>query len=586
MAIQTNLIRRNGAYYCRVYIPKELQAQIGKKEVWRSLKTGSYKEATYYAKKQTSEILHKLGVMTHKPELTNEIIQKIGEQYFHLMLTFDETLRPFNYEDDTKRREEMSPEQLAAWEEGKEQHERRKEQDYIDAMRQGNLRIMGEVAERKLHLFGIELDPKSISDRDKFQSLCQVLLQKKVQSIYEIRNRNNDNWNAGISRVKIEGLTQEIEDLVEPPNTQDVTVGSGENSNTRQNLPRITLQEAIEVYNNASANLEKSEDVRQENQAKQSVFIDLLGAHSQVFDYEEETVENLFQMLKLIPVNRRGMRYSRPLKEIIEFTKNDESIRRISATTVNKYMKNFRALLNFTYRRHRLAFRDITEGIRAKQTTKARHKRNALSKDSLQALFSKDGLLKLKNHRKQEYKFWIPLISLCSSARLSEVMYLRNCDVIEQDSQWFFIVQEHEGRPLKTLSSNRKPPIHKLLIDCGFLEYWKQMKNLHSESSYLFQDAMKPKDPADAFSKFFARQLKTLGLKDSEKETFHSLRHSFRDATREAEIGQEAAKALGGWEDSGTDTNYGEFSDRQLNEYLQRLDFSFLDEVLDSEVTS
>ena len=51
MALQTNLVRRNGTFYCRVYVPKELQAAVGRKEIWRSLKTHSYSLPSNFSKK-------------------------------------------------------------------------------------------------------------------------------------------------------------------------------------------------------------------------------------------------------------------------------------------------------------------------------------------------------------------------------------------------------------------------------------------------------------------------------------------------------------------------------------------------------
>lgn len=46
MAMPNNLIRRNGTYYARIYIPQDLQAAFGgKKEKWQSLRTKEPREA-------------------------------------------------------------------------------------------------------------------------------------------------------------------------------------------------------------------------------------------------------------------------------------------------------------------------------------------------------------------------------------------------------------------------------------------------------------------------------------------------------------------------------------------------------------
>ena len=52
------------------------------------------------------------------------------------------------------------------------------------------------------------------------------------------------------------------------------------------------------------------------------------------------------------------------------------------------------------------------------------------------------------------------------------------------------------------------------------------------------------------------RFLDSVGVKHS-KKVFHSFRHSYRDAVREAEISGEKVRALGGWTTGRTEDNYG-----------------------------
>lgn len=41
----TNIRLRGSAWYLRVSVPRDLQIVLGKKEVWKSLRTGDHKEA-------------------------------------------------------------------------------------------------------------------------------------------------------------------------------------------------------------------------------------------------------------------------------------------------------------------------------------------------------------------------------------------------------------------------------------------------------------------------------------------------------------------------------------------------------------
>ncbi|MFT2212355.1 tyrosine-type recombinase/integrase [Rhizobium giardinii] len=63
---------------------------------------------------------------------------------------------------------------------------------------------------------------------------------------------------------------------------------------------------------------------------------------------------------------------------------------------------------------------------------------------------------------------------------------------------------------------------------------------------------------SDLFSKRFAYLLKSkLKMKDKGL-TFHSTRHTFRDALREAGVPHDAMQALGGWRPGTTDERYGD----------------------------
>jgi integrase len=60
------------------------------------------------------------------------------------------------------------------------------------------------------------------------------------------------------------------------------------------------------------------------------------------------------------------------------------------------------------------------------------------------------------------------------------------------------------------------------------------------------------------FQKWWARFTKQAGAARP-RTSFHSFRHAFRDALREADISTERARALGGWSrGDGADAGYGD----------------------------
>jgi len=68
--------------------------------------------------------------------------------------------------------------------------------------------------------------------------------------------------------------------------------------------------------------------------------------------------------------------------------------------------------------------------------------------------------------------FWVPLISMFSGMRKSEICQLYKSDVVEQDGvPCIRVTDEKEDQSLKFRSSHRLVPIHSQLLALGFLRY-------------------------------------------------------------------------------------------------------------------
>ncbi len=62
--IRNNLYLRNKSYYCRVQIPREFQKLLGRKDVWKSLKTSHFA----LAKLKVNEVITSLLVQFNMSE--------------------------------------------------------------------------------------------------------------------------------------------------------------------------------------------------------------------------------------------------------------------------------------------------------------------------------------------------------------------------------------------------------------------------------------------------------------------------------------------------------------------------------------
>jgi integrase len=153
---------------------------------------------------------------------------------------------------------------------------------------------------------------------------------------------------------------------------------------------------------------------------------------------------------------------------------------------------------------------------------------------------------------KRKGRFWVPVLSLWTGMRLNECVQLRTDDVAVLDGVDVILIRtDDEGdKRLKTDASERFVPIHSELTKIGFLTYVAKMKR--AGAVRLFPDLPKGKRGyySDPFQKWFSRFLVGIGAK-TPKTSFHSFRHCYRDALREADISSERVPALGGWTSKG-----------------------------------
>ncbi|MBL0372603.1 site-specific integrase [Rhizobium sp. KVB221] len=154
-------------------------------------------------------------------------------------------------------------------------------------------------------------------------------------------------------------------------------------------------------------------------------------------------------------------------------------------------------------------------------------------------------------------RFWLPVIALFSGMRLGEIIGLTHQDIRTIDGVLVFALSETNDRSVKTRDAARVIPVHPVLKELGFLALFKTTM---PKDARLFSDLSgeSQKQAVDRFQKRFSYWLKN-DVKVSEGVSFHSFRHNFRDATREAKLSIDAVRAIGGWPSgSGIEERYGQ----------------------------
>jgi len=175
--------------------------------------------------------------------------------------------------------------------------------------------------------------------------------------------------------------------------------------------------------------------------------------------------------------------------------------------------------------------------------------------------------------------YWIPLVGLFSGMRLGEIVQLRVSDIRQNGEISYFCINKGEDdgsddKRLKTDSSERQVPVHAFLLKAGFLEYVADAKKRNA-AGRIFADIEPGKNGyySHNFSKWFSRHLELIGAK-TKRTSFHSLRHTFTDATRIAQLEDSTRKALLGHADQDVTQRYGSSpSAASLNAPLQKLNY-------------
>ena len=232
-------------------------------------------------------------------------------------------------------------------------------------------------------------------------------------------------------------------------------------------------------------------------------------------------------------------------KQWIEITR-EKGLKRVSDKTTKDKLIRISAFLDFCVDIECLDKNRLTYKIKIEESDK----RKEFRLGQLENLFNTDWYKKdLEHNLKEEpHKIWIPLILLFTGARINEIAQLYINQIKKKEDTYFFKIKDQEkDQSTKNKSSNRDIPIHKVLIDLGFLDYVELQKKNKKERLFSELYLTKSKGYGQHFGKIFNDFKKTW----LEKETIdkiknreilldlHSFRHTFTTALRRAKISEE-----------------------------------------------
>jgi integrase len=284
------------------------------------------------------------------------------------------------------------------------------------------------------------------------------------------------------------------------------------------------------------------------------VLEEVLGADLHVSSIRRDHCVQVLSFLQNMPPNATKRFPKLSLREARAKAER-EGLRGMAPNTVGSYMQNLTAILNWA-EAGGWACQVSTKGlVRSREPLV---QRRGFEPGELKRVFA--DLVGCRGS--QPTRFWVPALALFTGARAGEICQLRREDVVKVGEVHCLNLTVFDakgrrvvGKRLKTASSERYVPLHPELLAADFL----QVVEGHRTDGRLFPDL--PPGPSGnhshAISSWFGRYLDGIGLRDPSL-VFHSFRHGFRDACRDADIAEETAMALGGWTGINQATKYGD----------------------------
>lgn len=174
-----------------------------------------------------------------------------------------------------------------------------------------------------------------------------------------------------------------------------------------------------------------------------------------------------------------------------------------------------------------------------------------------------------------EAQFWLPVLALYHGFREGELCQLDRTDLVQKSGVWCLRIRPSEeddegpAKSMKTEESIRTVPLHRRVIELGFLDY---TKTLHGSKMFPLIEPDTRGRWSGHFSKWFGRYRRNVGL-DQRWTDFHSLRHTWKTAARAARIAEDIHDEISGHDNASVGRTYGSVPVAELKRAVDKIKF-------------
>lgn len=268
-----------------------------------------------------------------------------------------------------------------------------------------------------------------------------------------------------------------------------------------------------------------------------AMLLDVVG-DKPVCDLRQGDFNDFFELLGQLPPRWKD-KCRRDNLTIRELSQRDHEVTIGPKTFEDTYIASLRPFLKVSKRN----FQDLgfplgltTEGTEyLGDREEGESKQRAFQFTELKRLFEGKEIQTFANDHHQAHRFWLPHLGLFTGARVNEICQLNPQTDIVSDSDsgtwylWITTESESDNRVRKSVKSgdSRKVPIHKTLIELGFLKYVDAVKATGAKLLFPQWQPINRRASGEA-EKWFRELLRATELRDETPKACILGMHAFR----------------------------------------------------------
>ncbi|WP_421854397.1 DUF6538 domain-containing protein [Novosphingobium sp.] len=311
------------------------------------------------------------------------------------------------------------------------------------------------------------------------------------------------------------------------------------------------------------------------------VIEEICGRDTPLAEIDNDFCVGVRKRLLEVPSNyqKRPATRGKSLVEAISIA-DREGLPKISPATVNSHLNKLGAIIRYGCNQGWIVGNPMAK-IEVKDPVSDEDKRDPFKVHQLNAIFACEpwasgpgGTATME----RPSRYWAPLISLYSGARLSEICGQLVSEMVEEGGVRLFDFRHRPGVRHMKKKKSRTVPVHAQLIQLGFWDFVEAARA--SKRELLFSDTSQNLHGSwgDPTSKWFARLVKRLELSGTAL-CFHSFRHTFEDALKEVDLhNTPIGNAITGRVTPGVSAAYGSsFTVTKLADVMAKVDYPGLE---------